>query len=472
MDIDGMDIDGTRSDELAAGAEGSSTKVRAAATATVVSPTVEAAHAETPTVQPWLRRAWAAIRVPFWISSSRIVIGMVFAHLVITLFPQSLQHLGSGTLNNGTWFGSFDRWDSAYYTGIAAHGYPASQNPITAFFPGYPILVFLIHGASVGAMSYLDAAMVVSWLALIGATILLYRLVVRHVDQRSALAASVLLCWFPSSLFFIAPYSEALLLFEILAVVTLLDQRRFLLASCVAACASATSPEAVTLIVAIVVAAALRRQHLAKIAGYAAIGISGLVAYGLFLQARFGSFFEFEHVQQYWHRSENAPFYGLYRNFVALSQFFQGPGPAPGGPYPTFANIKYVWLLNDAAMIVAAVLTLYLLVVAAQPVVASVVRRRGGTILSSQPFSVPSSFVVVAVGIVLIAACTTIYPYGDSHFYSTEGEARFVSTCFPMYVAGGYLATKRFGVLAWVLAASIVFAILFQGLYNLGYWVT
>ncbi len=42
---------------------------------------------------------------------------------------------------------------------------------------------------------------------------------------------------------------------------------------------------------------------------------------------------------------------------------------------------------------------------------------------------------VVAVGIVLIAACTAIYPYGNTPFYSTEGATRFVSTCFPCYRA-------------------------------------
>lgn len=419
-----------------------------------------------------LRRLWSAVKIPFWISTSRIVVGMVFAHLVITLFPQALQHLGGGTLNNGTWFGSFDRWDSAYYTGIAAHGYPPSQAYLTAFFPGYPILIRLVHGITLGTLSYLDSAMVVSWLALIGATIMLYRLVVRHVDERSAAAASVLLCWFPSSVFFLAPYSETLLLFEILVVVTLLDQRRFLLASLVAAYASATSPEAVTLIVAIVVAAALCRKHVVQIAGYVAVSFSGLFVYALFLHARFGSFVEFEHAQQLWTRSENAPFYGLYRNFEAISQFFKGPGPAPGGPNPTFANVKDVWLFNDAAMILAGLLTVYVAAVAARPLVAALVRRRGWPILSAQPFSVPSSFVVVAVGIVLIAACTSVYPYGNTLLYSTEGEARYLSTCFPIYVAGGYLATKRLGLLAWVVASSVVLAILFQAMYNLGYWFT
>ncbi len=205
---------------------------------------------------------------------------------------------------------------------------------MTAFFPGYPILIRLVHGVTLGTLSYLDAAMVVSWLALIGATIMLYRLVVRHVDERSAVAASVLLCWFPSSVFFLAPYSETLLLFEILVVVTLLDQRRFLLASLVAAYASASSPEAVTLIVAIVVAAALCRKPVVRIAGYVAVSVSGLFVYALFLQARFGSLVEFEHVQGLWHS------FGERTLLRALSQFrralavLPGPGTRAGRPEP------------------------------------------------------------------------------------------------------------------------------------------
>ncbi len=188
----------------------------------------------------------------------------------------------------------------------------------------------------------------------------------------------MLLCWFPASVFFLAPYSETLLLFEILVVVTLLDQRRFLLASLVAAYASATSPEAITLIVAIVVAAALCRKHVVQIAGYVAVSFSGLFVYALFLHVRFGSFVEFEHAQQLWTRSENAPFTG-YRNFAAISQYFKGPGPAPGSPIPTFADIKYVWLLDDVAMIVAGLLTVYVAAVAAWPIVAALIRRRGGS---------------------------------------------------------------------------------------------
>jgi Mannosyltransferase (PIG-V) len=418
-----------------------------------------------------LRRFWEACRLPFWISTSRIGVGVVFAHLVLTLFPQSIQHLGFGTLNNGTWFGAFDRWDSAYYTGIAAHGYPKGVTQTSAFFPGYPGLIRVVHEVTFGTLSYLQAAMVVSWIALIAASILLYRLTRKHFDERTALIATGLFCWFPASLFYLAPYSEALLVLEILVVVTMLDRKWFLGASLVAAYSSATSPQAVVLIIAIVVAAFLAGRGLLRIIGFAAISCSGLIAYGLYLWSRYGSPIEFDKVQSQWHRSENLPFFGLYRNIVALEHFFQGPGPPPGGTIPTYANIKYVWLLDDAALVIAAVLVIGLVVLAARPLWAP---ARVDLIEGERPstISIPAPFVVVGVGILLIAACTTIYPYGTSTFASTEGEARFVSVIFPIYMVGAYALRRRTGLLLWALGLSVAVTLLFQGLFNLGYWIT
>jgi hypothetical protein len=417
------------------------------------------------------RRVWRTSRLPFSIASSRIAIGVVFAHLLLTLLPQSRQHLVFGTLSNGTWFGAFDRWDSAYYTEIASHGYLAHQPGYSAFFPGYPALIWCVHTVTFGALSYLRAAMLVSWVALVVASILLYRLTSSHFDERTALIATSLFCWFPASLFFLAPYSEALLVLELLVVVTLLDKKWFLAAALVAGYASATSPEAIVLIVAVVTAAALARRGGARAVGYGVVSGAGLVAYGGYLWARYGSPIEFDKVQKLWHRSENPPFFGLYRNVVALLHYFQGPGPAPGGVTPTFTNVRYTWLFDDTALFVATVATVGFVVLAARPWLE---RRRldPAPAATAPPFSIPSPFVIVAVGIMLIGACTTIYPYGASHFASTEGEARFVSVVFPIYIAGGYLLRRRPALLFWVLGFSVAAALLFQALYNLGYWVT
>jgi hypothetical protein len=313
--------------------------------------------------------------------------------------------------------------------------------------------------------------MVVSWVALIAASILLYRLTRKHFDERTALIATGLFCWFPASLFYLAPYSEALLVLEILVVVTMLDRKWFLGASLVAAYASATSPQAVVLVAAIVVAAFLARRGLLRIVGFAAVSCSGLIAYGLYLWSRYGSPIEFDKVQSQWHRSENPPFVGLYRNVVALEQFFQGPGPPSGGAQPTYINIKYVWLLDDAALVIATVLVVGLVVLAARPLWAPapvdlIAVERPSTI------SIPAPFVIIGVGILLIAACTTIYPYGSTTFASTEGEARFVSVIFPIYMVGAYALRRRTGLLLWAVGLSVALALLFQGLFNLGYWVT
>jgi hypothetical protein len=99
-------------------------------------------------------------------------------------------------------------------------------------------------------------------------------------------------------------------------------------------------------------------------------------------------------------------------------------------------------------------------------------RRPAG--LRSVPVAatIPASWLVVAVVIVLIAACTTIYPYGATHFSSTESEARFVSVVMPLYGGAAVLLRRRPALASMVVSVSVVAAVLFQVLYNLGYWMT
>jgi hypothetical protein len=415
------------------------------------------------------RRVWSAVSVPFWICVSRIGLGLVFAHLVVVLLPQAHQHLGEGTLSGGTWLGAFDRWDSAYYVGIAQHGYSLTHPSQTAFFPGYPMLITVVHALTFGTLGYVASAMVVSWAAFIGASVLLYRLGERLFSQRVALIATVLFCWFPASLFFISPYSEALFAFEIILFLTYLERHRYLAAAAVAACASATSPESVALTVTLLVAMALARQGVVRIVAYVALSGLGVGAYALFLWARFGHPFDFISVQQFWKRVETFPFVGLYRNVNALQHFFVGPGQPPGALLPTYANIKWVWILDDTALVVAAAATLALIAMA-------VTRRRtraeGTLLVASETAAIPLPLVMVAAGIVLLAACTTISPYGLPVYASSEAEARFVSIAMPLYLAVALLIRRRTALICLAVGGCVMFALVFQALYNLGYWVT
>jgi hypothetical protein len=408
------------------------------------------------------------------VATSRIVLGLLFAHLVVVLLPQSRQHLPGGTLNGSTWFGAFDRWDSAYYLLIAQHGYPASDPARTAFFPGYPMLVSLLHGLTLGALGWVGSATAVSWAAFVAGAVVLYRLAARLYSPRVALIAVLLFCWVPTSLFFLSPYSEGLFALEIAAVLALVERERFWAAAGIAAYASATSPESVALTLVIVVAAVMAGRGVARVVAYAVVSGLGLAAYACFLWARFGDPFEFVRVQQDWRRSEQLPFVGLYRNVLALKDYLVGPGPRAGGTTPTWSNIRWVWVLDDVALVVAALLVVALAWLCASRWPSS--DRRVGSATATAPGGesapVPVSFVVVSFVVVALAACTTISPYARPVWASSEGEARFVSVAVPLYVGAALLVRRSAALIAFAVGTCAVGALLFQAMYNLGYWVT
>jgi hypothetical protein len=425
-----------------------------------------------------LRRRWSEISIPFWVSATRIGFGLVFADLVLVLLPQSHQTIPEKVLNNGTWLGAFDRYDSQYYLFIAQHGYPlhstAVNNSLTAFFPGYSLLVTVVRGITFGTVSTLTCGMVVAFAAFIAASVLLYRLAERRYGQRVALIATVLFCWFPSSLFFLSPYSEGLFALEIVLVLTFLDRGRFLAAAVVAAYASATSPESLALTIAIAVAAVLAGKGLARVVAYVAVSGVGLGAYGLFLLIRFNNPFEFVAVQYpYWRRSQHFPFVGLYRNVQALEHYITGSGLARPNPLaPTFDNLKWVWILDDAALVLA---TAVLLALAAMAVLRWQARTRAPAAtltLPSETAPIPWAYVIVGAVIVVIAACTTISPYALPQYASSEGEARFVSIAMPLYIGGALLIRRWASLISIAIASFVVLSLIFQALYNLGYWVT
>jgi hypothetical protein len=413
-------------------------------------------------ISPGLKR----LSVPAWIAVGRIVVGVLLAHAVLVLFPEARQHLPYATLSNGTWLGAFHRWDGEYYVGIASHGYLHDKG-LTAFFPGYPLLVRVAHAITFGALGWVQTAIVVSWIAFVGTALLLYDIVRRRLGPRVALVAVTLFCWSPVSLFFLSPYSESLFVLQIAGVVALLDRRRFLPAACVAAYASATSPEAVALTLAIVVTAWLAGRAVKWVVTYALISGLGIAAYMAFLWIRFGDPFEFDRVQGAWHRSFNLPFLGLVRNLNAIHSL-AGPSPPPGGQAPTYSNIRAIWILDDVMLLVAGLAVAYMITSAWLN--RSRVSRAADARSSVTPF--PASWLSVAGVMVLIAACTTIYPWGATHLSSTEGEARFVTVALPLFGVIAYALRRRTGITMAVITATVSAALLFQIMYNLGYWVT
>jgi hypothetical protein len=394
----------------------------------------------------------------------RVVAGVLVAHFVLMLFPHSLLRSTVGTLSTGTWTGAFDRWDAAYYTTIAAHGYPAHAPDARAFFPGYPLVIRLAHELTGGVLSYVQTAWLVSSTAFVAATVVLVGLADRRFGTRVAVVSTALYCWFPTSVFYLAPYSEALFALEILAVAALVQRDRWWWAALVTGYATATSPEAVVLTASLVVAAVIARRGIWRTVAYALVGSLGIAGFVAFLGASFGTPFAFTQVQTDFHRVVVFPFSGLVRNIGAIVQVLAAhrsdvavlPNLSADA---LWSNIAWMWFVDDVVL-VAAVVALAVLVVR------TIVDRRERRPVEAR---VPVHWLVILASLILIPSATVIHQGG---YVSTESAARLVGVAFPLYLGLALLVRRRPVWLVLGLALSVGTALVVQVLFNLGYWVT
>ncbi|MFN2595536.1 MAG: mannosyltransferase family protein [Actinomycetota bacterium] len=118
-------------------------------------------------------------------------------------------------------FTAWNRWDVTWYLKIASHGY-ASNNGTAAFFPLYPGLVHAL--GVVFGRHWLVAAYLVSNLCFLAAMIVVYKLSQFEFDSHVARRTVLYMAVFPTSFFFLAPYSESL--FLLLTVSTLFAARK------------------------------------------------------------------------------------------------------------------------------------------------------------------------------------------------------------------------------------------------------
>jgi hypothetical protein len=118
-------------------------------------------------------------------------------------------------------FTAWERWDALWFLRIATGGY-ADGDLTAAFFPLYPLL---IRGLSVMIGGHpLAAALIISNTAFLGALVALYELTRTEFNERIARRTVLYIAIFPTSFFFLAPYSESL--FLLLTVCCLLSARR------------------------------------------------------------------------------------------------------------------------------------------------------------------------------------------------------------------------------------------------------
>jgi hypothetical protein len=263
---------------------------------------------ETPTpigeVVRWCAVVFVAVRV------LTLVAAFVASSAFPTLRAQGVPGWPAPPLHPG-WTDAFsllERFDALWFLRIADTGYRAGDNS-AAFFPLFPLATRSV--AAVFGGRPLAAAIVVSNGVFLAALVLVHRATERELGARAARVTVLLLSLFPTSYFFLLPYSESL--FLALAAASLLAARRgrWAIAGTCAALAALTRSVGIVLLAALAVEALHRRSErgepLAPGLVAAAAPVAGLAAYAAWWQVRAGDWLIPLTRQQSWERRFSWP---------------------------------------------------------------------------------------------------------------------------------------------------------------------
>jgi len=240
------------------------------------------------------------------------------------------------------------QWDAAWYLRIAGNGPQMGYSTYTenkkhafgpfAFFPLYPLSVRAVAAVIPGAEATVPvggapaaglivASLIASNLAFVLALVALYLFAGARAGPAVARRAVLLLCVFPTTIFFSASYSESLFLLWLVGFFLALDRRWFVVAALCGALASATRSLGVALAAPYLLAywqdwRAARRSEapsvkpfwrdvdLRALAPVVLIPL-GLIAYMVYQWASFGDPLLFQKAEKAWSRSFALPWVGL-----------------------------------------------------------------------------------------------------------------------------------------------------------------
>lgn len=198
---------------------------------------------------------------------------------------------------------SWINWDAHFFLGIASDGY---QRPETAFMPAFPVL---LRG---GAQLYADFTVVGLALNLLFGTIaaiLLRRLAARWGG--SGIWAVVALAVAPTTVFMLAPYTEALFLAVLLGAWLAAPNRHYGLMTALLSVAVMTRLNGLFAIPAFVIILASQRGPKRPFA-WLLVPLAFVVGWIFYLHSLTGDYFEMTSVQrEFWNNSLTDPFSAL-----------------------------------------------------------------------------------------------------------------------------------------------------------------
>lgn len=322
------------------------------------------------------------------------------------------------------------QWDGEWYANIARDGYwysPGHQSPV-AFFPAYPLA---IRGAMELGVNRWLGGILLSLLSGVLAVVLFSRWARTVGGEPAAVTSVLLLALYPFSLYLYGiVYSDGLFLALAVGAFLALERRRLVLATFLAALATAARPVAPALVVGLVVREIeLRRargEKLTPLAFLPVLSVLGLAAFALFLQLRFGDALAFAHVQTApgW---DQAPGLHTWLKFAWFETLFPRVDP--------WVAVR----LGGHAAITLGALAL----------VVPTWRRLGAGY---------AAYVAVAVGLPALSS------------KDFQGLGRYVIAAFPLFLTGALLLKEHPRLrVGWLVASALILAALALGFGRGGY---
>jgi hypothetical protein len=247
---------------------------------------------------------------------------------------------GRGPLERG-WVDVWSRWDALHFYALATYGYsgPGVDPHATAFFPGFPLA--LRAGMWMG-LSPVVSGLLISAAASLVAFAWLFKLAERDGGPGTGRKAVTYLALWPTAVFLVAPYSEALFLAGAIPAFHLARRRRWARAGLPAALAVATRAAGVFLLFGLALEFLRQRDfsgaRLRSAALGLLVGVLPLVAYAGWLGATEGSPLQFVTDQRLgWGRELTNPVRALANTWNTWN----------GADYPS--NWIFAWRVEVAA---------------------------------------------------------------------------------------------------------------------------
>jgi Gpi18-like mannosyltransferase len=245
---------------------------------------------------------YLSVLLIFTASRLIVVIGVNFGKLLVRNPDPAQWDAGNA------WYYRLLRWDSGWYFSIIHDGYRYSDNTSvensTVFFPLYPLVSYVVKD-----LFHIDgylALLLVANVASLAVVLLMTKFVKDELGDEIALLSVAFFCFFPSSFFLSAGYSESLFLVFVLLSLILLVRRKFVWAAAMAGLSLGTRSTGIVMI-PVILWEILRwnntpwAQRVLYMAVCGVLATSGLLAYMAYLGMELGHPLAFAAGQAAWH---------------------------------------------------------------------------------------------------------------------------------------------------------------------------